>query len=143
MQTDMARPAPRVALICHHDSRVDLELMTSWIQSFATLAGIVTIQEDAKKMKCTRLRRAAAAAGVRLLFNSEPRQSASAHDGIEVCGRFSLMRGSTADDAMALATGRLSTLWRQRVLWDAKTVTKKILGTYFLRLREQWFLRRQ
>lgn len=35
----------RTALICHHDSRLDLEGLSRWLDSFSELAGIVVLQE--------------------------------------------------------------------------------------------------
>jgi methionyl-tRNA formyltransferase len=38
-------PRPRVALICHHDAPLHFEGLARWIASWATLTGIVVVQE--------------------------------------------------------------------------------------------------
>ena len=42
---DEAQQRPRVALICHHDAPLHFEGLARWIASWATLAGIVIVQE--------------------------------------------------------------------------------------------------
>ena len=42
---DGAQQRPRVALICHHDAPLHFDGLARWIGSWATLAGIVIVQE--------------------------------------------------------------------------------------------------
>ena len=79
---------------------------------------------------------AAAEAGVRVLFTSEPRRSVTTVDGIAVIGRFSVTRRTADGGLVALASGRRGAALRQRLTWGVKKVAKRIVG-------EAWFTARR
>jgi folate-dependent phosphoribosylglycinamide formyltransferase PurN len=54
--SDESQPRPRVALICHHDAPLHFEGLARWIASWATLAGIVIVQEP-DNLRWKRLKR--------------------------------------------------------------------------------------
>ena len=86
--------------------------------------------------------RAAAEAGLRLLFTSEPALTLPAADGCVVRGRFAVRAGTTPEALLDLAAGRGSARWRYALLWHAKIVARKLGGTTLLRARE-WVFRRR
>lgn len=79
---------------------------------------------------------AAAAAGVRLLFNSEPALSPVQVAGIEVRGRFNVNRRTRPSTAAGLALGRLHLRASQYLLWNAKKAAKNVVGPLYRSLRE-------
>ena len=78
---------------------------------------------------------AAAAAGYRALFTSEPVTRTSVFDGCLVVGRFTLRRGSPPAMAGALAAGRPLPRAAQWTAWNAKKLLKAAGGPMYLRLR--------
>jgi len=80
--------------------------------------------------------RTAAAAGIEVLFNSEPTAAASTLDGCLVLGRYVVRRGMGPDWAAGFAAGRRSPRWKQAALWNAKRVAKALGGGAYLKLRE-------
>jgi peptidoglycan/xylan/chitin deacetylase (PgdA/CDA1 family) len=79
---------------------------------------------------------AAAEAGIRVLFTSEPRRAVTTRDGIAVVGRFSVTRRTPDADVVSLASGHRGAALRQRLGWDAKKVAKRLGG-------EAWFAARR
>ena len=79
--------------------------------------------------------RAAAEAGVRVLFNSEPVTRPHRVDGCIVVGRFSLQRESQPELAVDLVRRRLPRL-RQFTGWNARKAAKSVGGNAYLRLRQ-------
>jgi peptidoglycan/xylan/chitin deacetylase (PgdA/CDA1 family) len=82
---------------------------------------------------------AAAEAGIRVLFTSEPRRSVVTGDGIAVVGRFSVTRRTPDRDVVSLASGRQGVALRQRLLWSAKKVAKRLGGEAWLAARRKLF----
>jgi peptidoglycan/xylan/chitin deacetylase (PgdA/CDA1 family) len=81
----------------------------------------------------------AAAAGVQVLFNSEPTRRVSTLGGVSVVGRFSITR-RTSDVALAsLASGRRGAALSQQLAWSAKKVLKQLGGEAWLKLRRTLF----
>jgi peptidoglycan/xylan/chitin deacetylase (PgdA/CDA1 family) len=79
---------------------------------------------------------AAAEAGIRALFTSEPTAKCHEVDGVLVFGRYTIQRWSTPETAAALAQGRFAACAKQRLLWDAKKVAKAVGGEHYLALRK-------
>jgi peptidoglycan/xylan/chitin deacetylase (PgdA/CDA1 family) len=82
---------------------------------------------------------AAAEAGMRVLFTSEPRRAVTSVDGVAVIGRFSVNRRTRDGDVVSLATGRHGVALRQRLAWDAKKVAKRLGGETWLIARRKFF----
>jgi len=80
--------------------------------------------------------RTAAAAGIEVLFNSEPTAAASITDGCLVLGRYVVKRGMGPEWAAGFAAGRLGPRWRQTALWKAKRVAKILGGPAYLKVRQ-------
>ncbi len=82
-----------------------------------------------------RVAHAAAEAGVRFLFTSEPRASVSFRDGCAILGRYAIRKSVTPETAAALAEGRLGPRLREAVLWNAKKVLKGANARAYIRVR--------
>jgi peptidoglycan/xylan/chitin deacetylase (PgdA/CDA1 family) len=79
---------------------------------------------------------AAAAAGLRALFTSEPTPRCRRLDGCLVIGRFVLRRGATPALAAALASGQLGPRLKQLCVWNLKKVAKAVAGDLYPALSE-------
>ena len=88
------------------------------------------------------VRDAALEAGIRLLFTSEPTSRAVRHRQLLVCGRYSVTRATSAQQAAALAGGAAAATGRQWLSWNLKKVLKKAGGNSWLKLRKALFERR-
>ncbi len=73
-----------------------------------------------------RVAEAAAAAGVRALFTSEPTTSVAQIAGCLVLGRYTVYRGISAEYAGDLAAGNWLALTRQQLLWGVKKTLKTV-----------------
>lgn len=69
---------------------------------------------------------AAAKAGYKALFNSEPTSTLHCVDGCRVLGRFGIFRTTPAAEAAKLAIGDLLACSKQQALWNTKKVLKKV-----------------
>ena len=79
--------------------------------------------------------RAAARAGIRLLFNSEPVTGAHLVDRCLVLGRFTAQRATPAEWSAAIVAGHWQPRIRAYLFWNAKKVAKALGGTMWLRAR--------
>lgn len=79
--------------------------------------------------------RAAARAGIKLLFNSEPVTRSHAVDHCLVLGRFSAQRATLPEWSAAIVAGRWQPRTRAYLFWNAKKVAKALGGTMWLRAR--------
>jgi len=86
--------------------------------------------------------RAAAAAGFRALFTSEPVTREAEIDRCRVLGRFTLWRGVPPEVAAALVSARLGPRLSQFLAWNARKAGKRVGGSYYLRLRRAVLERR-
>jgi hypothetical protein len=81
--------------------------------------------------------KAAAKAGLRALFTSEPTAGTYSVNGCAVLGRFTLQQGASAQTAAALARGQLVPCLRQSLYWNAKKILKIAGGAAWLKLRRR------
>lgn len=82
---------------------------------------------------------AAAESGYRLLFTSEPRRQPWSHREVLLSGRFSIVRHTPAGVATALARGEMLSCARQRALWTAKKLLKRVGGETWLEFRRRYW----
>ena len=80
--------------------------------------------------------RAAAQAGIRTLFTSEPTASEHIVDGCRVLGRYVVQRGMGPEWSAGFAAGRVLPRFRQALLWKTKQAAKVVSGGLYLRARE-------
>jgi peptidoglycan/xylan/chitin deacetylase (PgdA/CDA1 family) len=69
---------------------------------------------------------AAARAGYRYLFSSEPTSKVQTVAGCNVIGRYGVLRTTSAAEAAKLASGDFVACSRQQALWNTKKVLKKV-----------------
>jgi peptidoglycan/xylan/chitin deacetylase (PgdA/CDA1 family) len=85
---------------------------------------------------------AAAQAGVRALFTSEPTIECEEFAGCLTLGRYATKRWTSAETAAAIASGKIVPRAKQTLLWQAKKMTKAFGGEYYLKFREALARRR-
>ena len=116
------------------------ELEREWSESRAILSDIlgepVTAASVPGGYYSRRVAEAAALAGIRYLFNSEPVTSVQEVDGCAVFGRFAVKRRLSARAAASIAAGRAGPRLGHFLLWNGKKVLKAAGGEYWLMLRK-------
>ena len=115
------------------------ELRREWTTSVAVLSDLVGSEVDVASVPGGYLSdavvRAAAAAGIRYLFTSEPESRVRVIDGCNVFGRFTLRRSSSPADAARLVSRNPVGRFNQWAVWSAKKVVKRVGGRFYLRTR--------
>ncbi len=111
------------------------ELREEWKRSTETLAEILGQPAPVASVPggyySTEVARAAAEAGIRWLYNSEPVETVDEVDGCRILGRYAIHRGHTAGDAAAYAAGQSWICWRTRFWWDSKKLIKRA-GPFYM-----------
>lgn len=89
-----------------------------------------------------RVAEAAAAAGIRMLFTSEPRKRVEQVNDCLVLGRYSIHRRTSPATAAALGAAEptIAQAW-QYVFWNTKKLLKTVGGNAWLAAREAWWRR--
>lgn len=128
--TRMSHLAPEAMRREWRDSRARLEDLLSAPVTAASVPGGYYSRTVAT---------AAAEAGIRVLFTSEPRRSVFTVDGMAVVGRFSVTRRTPDGEIVSLASGRDGAALRQRLAWGAKKVAKRLGGETWLAVRRKLF----
>jgi peptidoglycan/xylan/chitin deacetylase (PgdA/CDA1 family) len=80
---------------------------------------------------------AAAAAGIRWLFTSEPvsRPALMNNQRCTTLGRYAIKHRTPPESAAALAHGAFRHRVRQQLIWSATGIAKRLGGSYYIRLR--------
>lgn len=119
------------------------EILDEWRSSLARLGEILGRPVDVASVPGGYYSRvvaeAAAAAGVRTLFNSEPTTRVQVVDGCQVIGRYTILRATPPGEAARIACGALAPRLRQAALWSAKKAGKAVAGDLYLRVRAKFF----
>ncbi len=129
---------------CSHPERISdcshEQLLDEWQRSRSILAEIighpVTTASVPGGFYSREVARAAAAAGIEVLFNSEPTTGVFDESGGLIVGRYNVYRGMPATDAASLVSSPLRR-WRQSAFWNAKKVAKTIAGPAYKALRQR------
>jgi peptidoglycan/xylan/chitin deacetylase (PgdA/CDA1 family) len=115
-------------------------LVAEWRQSRAVLEDLlgeeVAVAAVPGGFYSRRVGEAAALAGIRVLFTSEPTTRAHMVGSCLVLGRFAIHRGVSPSQAAALAAGRWAAHARQAVWWKLKKAAKMACGPLYASLRE-------
>lgn len=130
---------------CSHPTRMSScgwsTLMSEWGRSVEALSDIlgetVSVASVPGGYYSHRVARAAARAGIRALFTSEPATRAGMVDGCLVLGRYSIRRGTPERVAGALAAGHRLPRLRQRAFWESKKLAKTLGGELYLKARRR------
>ena len=83
----------------------------------------------------------AAAAGVRVLFNSEPTTVVRSVAGCLVVGRYNIFRGLSPHVSGVLVSARSDARSQQWMYWNLKKIVKTVAGRPYLAAR-RWLLRK-
>ncbi len=121
------------------------ELTDEWTRSIKILSDILGEQVDTASVPggyySNRVGETAAAAGVRVLFNSEPTTAVHVVLGCLVVGRYNIFRGMPPGVSGDLVSVHSDARSRQWLYWNFKKVAKRIAGRPYLAAR-QWLLRK-
>jgi peptidoglycan/xylan/chitin deacetylase (PgdA/CDA1 family) len=113
------------------------ELREEWHRSKSTLEEIlaepVTTASIPGGFYSRKVARAAADAGIRVLFTSEPTRRCHVINDCAVLGRFTILRGTAGRTAVALASGRKGPRFRQALCWNLRKIAKIVAGKFYLR----------
>ncbi|MGH9833538.1 MAG: polysaccharide deacetylase family protein, partial [Blastocatellia bacterium] len=134
---------------CSHPLRMASQgwdrLLREWRDSVSELSDILGHRIEVGSIPggqfSKRVAEAAAEAGLKILFTSEPTANCWTQHGCLLLGRYAIQRRTSAQEAAALATGRFVPCARQSLIWNAKKITKKIGGEYYLKLRNSLIAR--
>lgn len=130
---------------CSHPPRMAAcgwdRLVSEWQKSQEILSGIIgeplVTASVPGGFYSRAVARAAAKAGYKVLFTSEPTARPHTIDGCLILGRYTIYRGMSAEQAGALGVGRLAPRFRQAVTWQVKKLAKKVGGRLYLSLRKR------
>jgi peptidoglycan/xylan/chitin deacetylase (PgdA/CDA1 family) len=121
------------------------ELDREWRTSLARLSEIVgqpvTVASVPGGYYSREVGQSAAAAGIEVLFTSEPTAEVTQVNGCLILGRYVVQRGMGPQWSAGFAAGRRGPRWRQTALWKVKRVAKSLGGPAYLRLRRAVFKR--
>jgi peptidoglycan/xylan/chitin deacetylase (PgdA/CDA1 family) len=121
------------------------KLTDEWTRSVKILSDILGEQVDTASVPggyySDRVGETAAAAGIRVLFNSEPTTAVHAIVGCLVVGRYNIFRGMPPSVSADLVSVHSDARSRQWIYWNFKKIAKKVAGRPYLSAR-QWLLRK-
>jgi peptidoglycan/xylan/chitin deacetylase (PgdA/CDA1 family) len=128
---------------CSHPERMShlsrTETTREWSESCAVLSDIlgesVKVASVPNGYYSREVARAAAAAGLEVLFTTEATATCSVIDGCLILGRYLIHWNTPAETAGAIAAGNLWPRWKQTLLWEAKKLLKGIMGESYLAAR--------
>jgi hypothetical protein len=128
---------------CSHPARMSHlswdQLIREWSESCAilsdTLGEHVRVASVPDGYYSRNVGRAAAAAGIEVLFTSEATAATSVLDGCLVLGRYFIQMHTPPAVSGEIAAGRIWPRWRQTVLWEAKKPLKALMGESYFALR--------
>lgn len=122
------------------------ELLSEWGDSVRALSDItgaaVTTASVPGGFYSGEVADTAIAAGIRILFTSEPTARVRRRGECSLIGRYSVQRGTTPAAAAALAACDPAATARQAVYWNAKKLLKTAGGRYWLWFRKAVLARR-
>lgn len=114
--------------------------LKEWATSTAVLSELLGADVDVASVPngyyTPAVARAAARAGIRLLFTSEPTVRSHQVAGCTVAGRFSIQRSTTSSAVAALVGANPLYRLRQGYAWGAKKAMKRVGGEFYLRARD-------
>lgn len=128
---------------CSHPTRMSAcsmdDLRREWRESVSVLSGILGTPVQVASVPggyfSRAVAQAAAEAGVRALFTSEPVSAVTWVGGCAVVGRYTLRRGHSPSDVVALVRPLPLARLGQWVRWNSRKLAKVLLGRGYLRLR--------
>lgn len=130
---------------CSHPARMSRltwnELRKEWSDSCAILSDIlgepVKVASVPNGFYSTSVGQAAAASGLAVLFTSDATSVSHVLDGCLILGRYLIRWYTSADEAGAIAAGRLWPRYKQTLSWESKKVFKNLMGESYFRVRRR------
>lgn len=117
------------------------QLCEEWDRSSAVLSDILSLPIKVASVPGGHYSRAiaaaAAAAGIKLLFNSEPTTKTHKVDGCLVLGRFCVKRSHNTQWSGQIVSGSVALRLKEAALWNSKKVVKNLLGEVWLEGRKK------
>jgi hypothetical protein len=124
-----------IRMACCTDEQLDRE----WVESVRVLERILDERVTTASLPggyySRRVAAAAARAGIRTLFTSEPVTSTRIVDGCLVVGRFTVQRDTSEQRVASLVAGDLWPRLQCYLFWNCKKLMKAIGGEAWLKLR--------
>jgi len=128
---------------CSHPMRMSTcsweQLVEEWGRSVDILSDILGEQINIASVPggyySRRVAKAAASAGINILFTSEPTSRCHDINGCKVIGRYMVLRGMSPKLIAKIATGKLLPRIQQSLLWNLKKIPKNLGGEYYLKAR--------
>jgi peptidoglycan/xylan/chitin deacetylase (PgdA/CDA1 family) len=124
----------------------DEQLRDEWQRSGAILGDIlgspITVASVPGGHYSRAIAVAAASAGIKLLFNSEPTTSPHVVNDCLVLGRFCVKRSHAPGWSGRIVAGSIAPRLQETLLWNSKKVVKNLLGEVWLRGRRKILERR-
>lgn len=115
------------------------KLLREWKDSRMRLSDVVgtevTVASVPSGYYSARVAAAAATAGYRVLFTSEPTTRIAVVRGCRVLGRYTVRRHIPAFEVAAIAGGARWNRWKQFAMWTATKTAKRVAGKWYLPLR--------
>ena len=115
------------------------DLREEWINSCAVLTELmqepVTSASVPGGHYSAEVGRAAAAAGIRRLFTSEPTTSMCSVGDCQILGRYSVRRNTSPRNVAAIADGAIMPRWQQAASWRAKKIIQWTMGRWYAPIR--------
>lgn len=124
----------------------DKMLADEWAKSVEALSDLLGERVDTASVPggyySKRVAEAAAAARIRILFNSEPTIRMHRIQDCVVFGRYTIVRGMRPEISARLASGRQDVRFRQWMFWNCKKLAKRAAGRHYLRARRYLLAKR-
>jgi hypothetical protein len=115
------------------------DLLKEWKESCTILSDIVRAPvltaSVADGYYSRKVGKAAAAAGIQVLFTSEPSAKVSVVDGCLILGRYSIQSHTPAGVSGTIAARNRWPRLRQAVLWQARKPVKALAGASYFTVR--------
>jgi peptidoglycan/xylan/chitin deacetylase (PgdA/CDA1 family) len=116
------------------------ELDREWRDSVARLSEIagatVPVASVPGGYYSSEVAKSASAAGIEVLFTSEPRAETHVVDGCLIIGRYVVQRDMGPEWSAGFACGSNSFRWKQSAAWRIKKAAKAVGGSLYLSLRQ-------
>ena len=123
------------------------DLVKEWQQSREILSDIIGEQVRVASVPggfySRRVAAAAAAAGLGILFTSEPKSAPESVKECLVLGRYAIVDNTPPSTAAALAAGKGPPRWRQYCFWNFKKLIKTTMGPVYAGLWSYWMRSRR
>src|SRR5258708_9256832 len=122
------------------------ELDEEWRTSIRILSDILGKEVDVASVPggyfSRKVAQSAAAAGISVLFTSEPSAEARQVDGCLVLGRYTIKAKTSAALAAGYVSDRPYLRWKQALFWNTKKIAKTLGGEYYIKARRAILSRR-